>query len=370
MQRRTLGNTGLEVSVLGFGGFHLIEIPLKDASHLLNSYLDRGGNYVETAASYGDGISERKIGRSISSRRNEFVLASKSEGRTKEEYLKNVERSLRNLKTDVLDIVFMHAVQKFEDADRILAPGGAMEGALEAQRSGKIRFIGITGHGRPDVLIHAMRKHPYDVLMTGFNYYDRFNFPATESELLPLCHERGTGVLAMKSVADGYLYKSARSALQYSLSLPVASVVAGMNTQEMLDTDFSVVENFTPMSESDRQGLFRTAPELGDYVCRLCNKCNVDGFDPQTVFLLEGLYDRQMDSGRVNDTAQFALQERLKFWFQQNITARNEYGALKIKVDPEKSYTHLNKLCPYKIDIDRKLKLAHEKLSTDGYLYQ
>jgi hypothetical protein len=142
-----------------------------------------------------------------------------------------------------------------------------------------------------------------------------------------------------------------------------------MNTQEMLDTDFSVVENFTPMSESDRQGLFRTAPELGDYVCRLCNKCNVDGFDPQTVFLLEGLYDRQMDSGRVNDTAQFALQERLKFWFQQNITARNEYGALKIKVDPEKSYTHLNKLCPYKIDIDRKLKLAHEKLSTDGYLY-
>ncbi|HUX11600.1 MAG TPA: aldo/keto reductase [Spirochaetia bacterium] len=369
MQSRKLGETGVEVSVLGFGGFHLLEIPSADASRLLGTYLDRGGSYVETAASYGNGISERKIGAAVSHRREEYTLATKTTERTKSGYLREIDRSLKNLKTDRLDIAFMHAVQNVEASEKILAPGGALEGAMEAKKAGKIRFIGITGHGQPDALIAAVRAYRYDVLMTGFNYFDRFNFPTIEGELLPLCRDRGTGVLAMKAFGDGYLYRSAAPALRYALSLPVASVVAGMNTDQMLESNLALVDSFVPMSQEELSELYRTAPELGDYVCRLCDSCNGSGFDPQSVFLLEGMFDRQMDAERVTDTALYALQERLKFWFDQRDRARTEYAALRVKVDPERDYRELNRSCPYQIDIDRKLKIAHGKLSSDGYIY-
>lgn len=369
MEYRKLGSTGIELSVLGFGGFHLVEIGRAEAARLLNTYLDRGGNYLETAASYGDGISERKIGEAVSHRRDDFTLATKTTERTKEGYLREVERSLKQLKTDRLDVVFMHAVQHEEDWQRIIAPGGALEGAISAREQGKIRFIGITGHGRPDALVGAVRAYRYDVLMTGFNYFDRFNFPAVEGELLPLCLETGTGVLAMKAVGDGYLYRSAPHALRYTLSLPVTSVVAGMNNAAMLESNLRIVDSFEPMTDTEREELYRTAPELGDYVCRMCDRCNVDGFDPQSVFLLEGMYDRQMDSERVTDTALYALQERLKFWFDQRSQAREEYARLALRVDPAKDYSKLNGYCPYNIDIDRKLKIAHSKLSDEGYLY-
>ncbi len=248
MTKRPLGKTGLELSLLGFGGFHLIEVPAVEADRLLNDYLDRGGNYIETAESYGPHVSERKIAASVAGRRGEYVLATKTTARDRQGFLASVEGSLRRLKTDAVDIVFMHAVQKAWEADAILAPGGALEGALEARAAGKLRFIGITGHGRPDALLHAVRLHRFDVLMTGFNYLDRFNFPEIEGELLPACLAAGTGVLAMKPVADGYLYRSAERAFRYALSLPVASVVTGMNTRGLMDADFAAAGSFVPMT--------------------------------------------------------------------------------------------------------------------------
>jgi uncharacterized protein len=369
MDKRALGQTGLELSLLGFGGFHLIEVPLREADRLLNAYLDRGGNYIETAESYGPHNSESKIGASVARRRGEYVLATKTAARDRAGFLAAVEGSLGRLQTDRLDIVFMHAVQEKAEADAILAPGGALEGALQAQRAGKLRFIGLTGHGRPDALLHAVRAHRFDVLMTGFNYFDRFNFPEIEGELLPACLAQGTGVLAMKPVADGYLYRSAGPAFRYALSLPVASVVTGMNSPELMDRDFEIAESFTPMSESEKDELYRTAVELGAYVCRFCGKCAGSGFDPQRIFRLEALFDRQMDSGFTADAAQYALRERLKHWFNQVDRARSEYAALTPQVEPRRDYSALNALCPYRIDIDRKLKRAHGKLSTDGHLF-
>jgi predicted aldo/keto reductase-like oxidoreductase len=368
MERRALGKTGLQLSVLGFGGFHLVEITTGEAARLLGMYLDAGGNYLETAAGYGNGISEAKIGKAVSRRRGEYVLATKSTARTRQEFLDELDRSLCNLKTDHVDLMFMHAVQSLQDVEKILGPGGAMEGAAEARKAGKLRFIALSGHGRPDSLIAAVRGYPFDVMMTGFNYFDRFNFPATEGELLPLCIERGVGVIAMKSLADGYLYTSPTPALRYTLSLPATTVVAGINSVEMLETDLSIVARFTPMSDAEKEELFRTAPELGDYVCRLCAKCRTPGFDPQKVFLLEGVYDRQMDDMRVTDTARYALRERLKQWFAQAETARTEYESLAPKVNPARDYGALSRLCPYGIDVDRKLKIAHGKLSREPYL--
>ena len=198
MKRRALGKTGLELSIIGFGGFHLIEAPRKEVSLLLNTYLDRGGNYIETAAQYGEGISERKIGEAVADRRGEFVLATKTVERTREGALASLEGSLRNLRTDHVDLLFMHMPQTVEEAKQILAPGGAMEGFAEARKAGKARFVAVSGHGRPAGIQFSIENHPYDVLMTGFNYLDRFNYPQIEGELLPLCLEKGVGVLGMK----------------------------------------------------------------------------------------------------------------------------------------------------------------------------
>lgn len=368
METRALGQTGLSLSILGFGGFHLVEIPQADASRLLNAYLDAGGSYIETAASYGDGISESKIGASVSRRRGEFTLATKSMQRTRDGFLSDLENSLRNLKTDHVDLLFMHAVQTAEEADSIFAPGGALEGAERAKRDGKIRFVAISGHGRPDGLLRAEKQHRFDALMAVFNYFDRFNFPAVDRELVPLCRQKGTGLIAMKAFADGYLYRSPVPSLRYTLSMPVATIVAGMNSEALLKKDLEMVSTLKPMTEAEKEELYRTAPELGDYVCRFCGKCAADGFDPQAVFQLEAVFDRQMDGMRVEDSAQYALQERLKHWFAQKDAARKEYGHLAVKVDPAKDYRALSRLCPYGIDIDRKLKIAHQKLSADGYI--
>jgi len=365
MEKRPLGKTGLDVSVLGFGGFHQVEITSEESARLLGAYLDAGGNYIETAAGYGNGISETKIGRAVSHRRRDYILATKSTERGRAGFLAELDRSLHNLKTDHVDVMFMHAVQSVEDMDRILGPDGAMEAALGARQAGKIRFIAISGHGRPHALLNAVHRYRFDLLMTGFNYLDRFNYPAIEGELLPLCAEKGTGVIAMKALGDGYLFRSPEPALRYALSLPVATVVAGINSREMLEMDLAIVSRFSPMTEEEKQELYRTAPELGDYVCRLCDKCRTPEFDPQKVFLLEGMFDRQMDDMRVGDAARYALQERLKQWFAQAELARSEYRALTPKVDPSRSYRDLSALCPYRIDIDRKLKLAHGKLSPD-----
>jgi predicted aldo/keto reductase-like oxidoreductase len=213
-----------------------------------------------------------------------------------------------------------------------------------------------------------VRQHPFDVLMTGFNYLDRFNFPGIERDLVPLARERGTGLLATKALADGYLYRSPEPALRYALALPVASVVVGANTPAMLKKDIAIARSWTAMNGAEREELFLSAPELGDYVCRQCGRCREEGFDPQQVFLLEGLFDRQMDDGRVDDASRFALRERLKHWFGQAETAREDYAALAAKVDPARDYRHLNERCPYGIDIDRKLKLAHGKLSRERYV--
>jgi aryl-alcohol dehydrogenase-like predicted oxidoreductase len=370
MDKRTLGNTGLQLSLIGYGGFHLIEVPRKEVSILLNTYLDRGGNYIETAAQYGDGISERKIGEAVSRRRSEFVLATKTSDRSRPGAMKSLERSLKNLRTDHVDLFFMHEPQTVAEAKEILAPGGAAEAFADAKKAGKARFFAISGHGRPAGIQYSIENHPYDVLMTGFNYFDRFNFPQIEGELLPLCVEKQVGVLGMKALADGYLYRNVEAGIRYTLSLPIASLVLGMNRPEHLEQDLAIAENFTPMEEEEKEELYRSAPELGSYVCRLCSRCRgLDGFEPYAVFLLEGLFDRQMNDYTIADPGEYALRERLKHWFDQKQWAQEEYHRLKDKVEPQQDYSALNALCPYGIDVDRKLKIAHSKLSGDVYLF-
>ena len=365
MEKRTFGRTGLNTSILGFGGFHLLEIPVKEANYLLNEYLDAGGNYIETAASYGKGESERKIGLSVAGRRDEYILATKTGDRTKNECLKSLDQSLKNLKTDFVDLFIMHGVGNMEDLDKILGPGGALEGAEEAKKAGKIHNIGISMHGQADVLIRAIKEYPFDAVMTTINYYDHFNFPEIQNELVPLAIEKGIAIILMKPVADGLLWQSAKEAFRYSFNQPVSVVVTGINNREMLEADLSYAEEFKPMEAYEIDELYTNALELGDYVCRQCGKCLPcpEGVPIMDIFKLEGYFDRQMADGRITNAGDYALKERLKFWFGNKDMALDLYEKLEIKAEDCTKCGVCMPKCPYGIDIIRKLHMCDYKLA-------
>jgi predicted aldo/keto reductase-like oxidoreductase len=364
MEYRKFGTTGLKTSLLGFGGFHLLEIPVSDAEKLLNTYLDAGGNYIETAHSYGNGESERKIARAVKHRRDDFILVSKIDARDKQGAVRELDAILHDLETDHLDILLMHAVGSMVELEKILSDSGACQAALEARKAGKIRFIGISMHGWPGTLIQALEHGGFDAVMMTANYYDRFNYPEIENKLLPLAQSKGAGSILMKPLADGFLYRSAEQAFHYAFSRPVSVVVTGINTQRMLNDDLQFAEQYTPMTQEEEQQLFRTAPELGTYICRQCGKCSCpEGINIPEVFACEGYYDRQMAHGSVDDTAQFALAERLRFWFENRTLAEQRYKELHPKADVCTECGKCIPMCPYSIDIPGKLHVADYKLA-------
>ncbi len=364
MEYRRFGNTGLMTSLLGFGGFHLLEIPLRQAEKLLGGYLDAGGNYIETALSYGDGESERKIGRAVMHRRDEFILVSKVGYRDKKSAAEGIEKSLTNLQTDHLDMLLMHAVGSIEELDTILSEDGAYAAALEAKKAGKIKHIGLSMHGWPGPLIEALKRDKFEAVMTTVNYYDRFNYPEIENELLPLAKEKDAGVILMKPLGDGFLYKSPKQAFRYAFSRPVSVVVAGINNEKMLKDDLEMAESFVPMTREEEEAWYHDAPELGNYVCRQCGKCTcVEGINIPEVFACEGYFDRQMARGVVQDTAEFALAERLRFWFGNKELGRKRYAAMDKRGDACTECGKCLDMCPYGIDIPYKMHLADYKLA-------
>ncbi len=365
MEYRNFGKTGLQTSLLGFGGFHLLEIPLREADYLLNQYLDAGGNYIETAASYGDGESERKIGRAVGSRRDDYILVTKTGERDRAGCLRSLESSLANLATEAIDVLLMHAVGTREELQQILAPNGALEGAAQAVRDGKARFVGISMHGQPDVLVEALQAYDFSAVMTTINYYDRFNFPEIEDVLVPLALHKQAAIILMKPLADGLLYRSPEIAFRYAFSQPVSVVVAGINNRAMLAADLQYAEGFIPMSDAEKETLYRNAPEMYDYVCRQCQACLPcpAGIMIPDIFRLEGYYDRQMADGMVGDTAEYALRQRLRFWYGNQELARDRYSQQAVKADTCTDCGACIPRCPYNLDIVRKLAIADYKLA-------
>ena len=366
MQKRKLGATGLETTILGFGGFHLLEIPEYEAHILLNKYLDNGGNYIETAPGYGDGESERKIGGVIKNRRGECILVTKVHYRDGAGCRELAEASLKNLQTDHVDILLMHGVKDKTELDKVLAPDGAYNEALKLKKEGKVNHIGISMHGQPDVLIDALNRAPFEVVMPTLNYYDIHNFPKLLGELVPLANSKDVGIILMKPLGDGLLYKNAEEAFKYAFSLPVSVVVTGMNSIEMLDMDMGFAKDFVQLSDEEMTDIAINGPELGTYVCRRCGKCKdicPKGIDFEELFRLEGLYDRQMRTGIITDTGDFALRDRLRFWFGTSERAQNEYKSFAPNGTACDDCGVCDDVCPYNIDIRRKVRLADYKLA-------
>jgi len=202
------------------------------------------------------------------------------------------------------------------------------------------------------------------------NYYDRFNYPDIERRLFPLAGARGSAIIGMKAVGDGYLWRSAGRAFRFAWSLPLSHVVAGINDLEMLEQDLAFAESFTPMSREEMWELFATAPEYRGYVCRQCEACPAeDGLPLKRIFELEGWYDRQMWDQVVLDPQDYAMRMRLGSWFGQQGLARETYAREGLVIDPDHDYSDLNWLCPFGVDIQKKLRVARLKLVNTWSLY-
>jgi predicted aldo/keto reductase-like oxidoreductase len=368
LPRRPLGKTGEKLTILGFGGFHLLEVSGNQAAELLNFYLDAGGNFIETATAYGDGDSERKIGQVMRRRRDECFLSTKVYWRTRKEAAESIERSLRHLNTDRLDNLFMHCVSSDQELATIMSDDGALRAAEDARRAGKVRYISITSH-LPEVLLKAVRAYPFDAIMEYINYYDYFNFPLIYEAVIPACVERGIGVICMKPLADGLLYRpqSAASAFRWVWSVKeVTSAVTGNNTMHQLMTNLALAKSFGEMTEKEKQNLYLTAPELANYVCRRCRSCmpNKAALDIPEIHRLEGYFDRQMMPGPVMSLPDGDLRQGLNDWFSNRDHAKAAYAALDRKVTPDTDCSDVEPRCPYRLPITAKLKWIAQKLTS------
>ena len=257
--------TGIEVSAIGLGGYHLGSAETNQAAiEIIAKSLDHGINFFDNCWEYHDGLSEERMGRALKGKRDRAFLMTKvcSHGRDKNVALRMLEESLRRLGTDHLDLWQIHEVIYRNDPDLILAPNGAIEALRTAKEQGKVRFVGFTGHKDPQIHL-AMLAHdfPFDSVQMPLNCFDA-QFRSFEAQVLPEVNRRGMAALGMKSLGgSGEMVRhgaiSAEQGLRYAMSLPVATTISGIESMEVLNQNLGVAVNFKPMSEDEMQSLRR-----------------------------------------------------------------------------------------------------------------
>jgi aryl-alcohol dehydrogenase-like predicted oxidoreductase len=261
--RRPLGRTGVLVSALTLGGAHLGRLGSEtDAVRIVHEALDAGISFMDNAWEYYNGRTEEWMGNALEGRRDKAFLMTKvcSHGRDKKVAMEQLEQSLRRLRTDYLDLWQIHEVIYEDDPDRHFAPGGAVEALLEAKRQGKVRFVGFTGHKDPAIHLKMLaHKFPFDTCQLPLNVFDG-TYRSFEQQVLPELTRQGIAPLAMKalsgngeSIRQGIV--TAEEALRYVLSLPVATVVSGMDSREVLQQNLAIVRRFTPMTPQEMASL-------------------------------------------------------------------------------------------------------------------
>ncbi len=255
--RRPLGRSGEKLTIVGMGGarFHLI--PFEDGAALVRHAYDLGINYFDMARSYWNGRAEEVYGAAIPPFRKNIFLTTKSGNRTRKGATADLDRSLKLMKTDYVDLWQMHGVNQMGDIDKILAPGGALEAFEAAKKAGKCRFIGFTGHADPAInvaLLGACDK--FDTIFMPLHAADTA-YLSFEKTALPAAVQRGLGVFAMKVFGNAFLLRtfSAPDCLSYTLSLPVTAAALGFTTPGQLEDDVRVAQNFKPLSEAAMNAL-------------------------------------------------------------------------------------------------------------------
>jgi uncharacterized protein len=223
---------------------------------ILNTAIDRGVRYFDTAWVYSKGQSEQRVGLVAKQRRAEMWIATKTVARTRDGALTQLEQSLARLQTDHVDEWRLHDVYDFQELDKCFAPGGAMEAMTDAQSQGLVRHISISGHTNPQVQVEALRRYPFDSVLMAASVLDHFIYSFAE-EFLPVAKAQGIATIGMKVMGLGSLAHLYEPALRYSMGLPLSTVIVGCASMEELTKDLAVAENFVPLSGPERLALFR-----------------------------------------------------------------------------------------------------------------
>ena len=274
MPRRVLGRTGVEVTAMGLGGYHLGLIKgARQAERIVQAAVDEGITFLDNAWEYHDGRSEEMMGRALAGGRRERVfLMTKvcTHGRDRATAMRQLEQSLRRLRTDRLDLWQIHEVVYENDPERHFASGGAVEALEQAKRQGKVRFVGFTGHKDPSIHLKMLaRDFPFDTCQMPLNCFDA-TFRSFEARVLPEVNRRGIAALGMKSMGgEGTPVSkrtvSAEEALRYAMSLPVAVTITGIDSMKVLRQDLRIARSFVPMTPAEMDGLRkRCAEPAGD----------------------------------------------------------------------------------------------------------
>lgn len=278
MLYRPLGETGVEVSVIGLGGSHIGQPAVTDgeAVRLIHEALDRGMNFLDNAWDYYEGRSERRVGDALaaSGYRDKAFVMTKVDGRGKQVASAQIDDSLTRLKTDRIDLLQFHEVIRYDDPDRIFNPDGAIEAVLEARRAGKVRFIGFAGHKDPQIhlyMLEVAKKNGFhfDTVQMPINIMDA-HYRSFAQLVVPAALDQHVGVIGMKCFGGGVMMKSRPlvdgtispiECLHYSLNVPVSVQVTGIDSQKLLDQAFEAAKTFQPMSQQQVATLLSKSEE-------------------------------------------------------------------------------------------------------------
>lgn len=331
MEYRELGRTGLKISRLGFGGIPIQRIDAEGTKAVICQLHKAGVNYIDTARGYT--VSEEYLGYALEGIRQDFVLATKSMARTKEAMARDIDISLKNLRTNYIDLYQIHNPTP-EDLEQVQAPGGALEALLEAKKAGKIGHIGITLHP-VDMFRGALELPWVESIMFPYNIVE-----TQAQELIQECGRKNIGFIAMKPLAGGAI-EDGTLALRFIGNNPdVSVVIPGMATVQEAEENFAAIDGLTLLTAEEEKKIQAIRDSLGNQFCRRCNYCApcTAGISIYSMFLMQGYHDRY----------------DLKEW------AKARYHAMEKKASDCVGCGVCETRCPYHLPIRQMLKKVQD----------
>lgn len=329
MEKRTLGRTNFQVSVIGFGGIPIQRVDKEMAIKMIEETKEAGINFIDTARGYT--ISESLIGYGLEHcGRENFILATKSMKRDYEGILEELNVSLNNLRTSYIDLFQFHNVSTFEDLDFLMGENGGLKAIKEAKQKGIIKEIGITSHS-PEILDKAMDTGEFATIQCPYNPVER-----QAEEIFKKANKLNIGVIVMKPLAGGAI-RNASLSLRFIINNPnVTTAIPGMDSIEQIVENAELGNKIEPLTDVEEDIIFKEAEELGSEFCRRCGYCLPcpQGIDIPTQFLMEGYYSR------------YNLEE----W------AVERYKAMEVKAVDCIECGQCETKCPYNLPIRKMLK--------------
>lgn len=252
--KRRLGRTGIEVSILGLGGEGILRSygQGKAADEVINTAIDLGVNYMESARAYAG--SEEYYGASLKGRRDKIYLASKSHARDKKGALEHLQETLKNMGTDYLDVWQVHDVRTEDEVARIFGPGGAIEAFAEAKKKGLVRFVGVTGHHEPSVIRKCLELFEFDTVLIPVNPAEAV-YKSFLEEIVPVASAKDIGIAGMKVYLRGAWDAPKKLLFSYAVTQPISMAVIGCDNVEHVKENASIAANFLTLKYKEVQRL-------------------------------------------------------------------------------------------------------------------